>query len=120
MAIDFLEPYPTRYSIEAEPAAQVVKRFNFGETKRRFVFSLLAVYEAVSDADRAGNARHYEDLSLWLEEQSRMRRLPAMGEDASPAAIRALGGVYVQDRAEDGGTCTYRMQLELLYHQKAR
>lgn len=119
MAIDFLDQYPTRYSIDAEPAAQVVKRYLSGDTVRRFAFALSARYETITDADRAGNAKHYEDLALWLEQQTKRRQLPAMTDGATPQAMAATGGMYLDERAEDGSSAVYRMQITLTYYQKA-
>lgn len=120
LAIDFLGYKPSRYSISAEPTEQTVKRFLGGGSVRRYSFALCAQYTAIDDEERAANAAHYEDLSLWLEQQTRRRKLPPMTGGASPRSLLATGNVYVEERASDGNALTYRMQMELLYDQKAR
>lgn len=120
LAIDFLDEYPTRYSIDAEPTTQVVKRYRGGDSLRRYAFSLSARYDTVTDEDRAGNAKHYEDLSLWLERQTRLHKLPPMEDGAAPQGIRATGSAYLAERAEDNNSAQYMMQIELIYHQKGR
>lgn len=119
MQIDFLGLPPVQYSIEAEPTQQVVKRYLGGDTVRRFSFALCARYDVLMDADRAANAENYEKLSLWLEEQTRRRRLPPMDEGAAAERIEATGSVYLAEREDDNNAARYQMQIELLYHQKA-
>lgn len=120
MAIDFLEPYPMRYSIEGEPVAPVVRQYLGGDTLRRFSFALCARLDVDSDDARAGNAKHYEDLSLWLEGQTRARRLPPMAGGATARQMLAVGAPYLSERDGDNSTAVYMMQIELTYYQKAR
>ena len=118
MCIDWLGNRPTRFSIDAEPTAQVVTRFLGGETQRRVSVSLMARFDVLSDDDRAANARFYDELSLWLEHQTRFRLLPHMWEGAMPRKLLATGGAYLEVMDEGGDSAAYRMQIEFNYNQK--
>jgi hypothetical protein len=95
-----------------------VKRFNDGETMRRVSISLLGRFDVFADDDRAANVQLYEGLSLWLEHQTRFRRLPPMWEGATPRKLLATGGAYLETMDESGDSAAYRMQIEFIYNQK--
>ena len=120
MCIDWLGSKPTRYSIDAEPTTQVVKRYNDGETLRRVSVSLLGRFDVFADDVRTANAQFYEGLSLWLEHQTRFRLLPPMWEGATPRKLLATGGAYLETMDESGDSAAYRMQIEFTYYQKEK
>jgi hypothetical protein len=118
--IDFVGMTPSQFGIRAEPTGQIIKKYLNGDTLRRFSFALEGLCDTISDEDRAKNNELYEELSLWLEEQTKKRQLPSMGSSARAMKIEATGGVYLASEAEDGDSAIYLMQIELNYYQKAR
>lgn len=118
--IDFLGDKPLQYSIDGEPTAQVLKQYRGGDTLRRYSFILLSRMQTIDDATRAQNNRNYEQLSLWLEAQTRKRALPDMGDGAKANSIKAVGSVYLMETDTDTNSAAYQMQCELIYYQKAR
>ena len=118
--IDQVGADPVNYSIDSEPTSQLVKRYLSGDQIKRFTFGLSARKKTFTDADRANNSEVYDQVSLWMETQSRMRLLPPMDDGKTPHRIIALGGVYLDEPAEDKDSAIYIMQCELIYLQKAR
>lgn len=120
MHINFIGNNPLQYSIDPEPTQQIIKKYLGGDTIRRFSFALSSRCETISDQDRAQNNDNYEKLSLWLEDITRKRRLPAMEIGKRPLRIEATGSVYLMERAEDNDSAIYMMQIELQYIKKVR
>ena len=122
MMIDFLGLNPMQYSIDGEPTGQIIKKYFGGDTLRRYSFALSARRDFAIDEDRAANNANYEKLSLWLERQTRFRRLPPMEGGAAPLKIEATGSPFILERVEgrEPDTAIYLMQIELTYTQKAR
>ena len=116
--IEFVGAKPTEYSINAEPTGVVKKRYLNGDTRRAFTFSLTLRTDTFTDSDRAAVGDGYEKLALWLERQSRSRKLPPMSDGATPMQLTAIGGHFLMERAADFNSELYTMQFELTYYQK--
>lgn len=116
--VDMVQENPVNFSIQPEPVTPVVKKYRGGDSIRLFSFQLMARQYTTSDTERIFNATLYEDLSMWLETQSRGRLLPDMGEARTAQKIEAVGSGYLQEREEDANTAIYTMQIQLKYYQK--
>lgn len=116
--IDFLGMTPTRFSVRGEPSGAVAKRYLNGDTLRRYAFALEGRCDTISDTDRENNNALFEGLAVWLDCQTKGRKLPAMNEGARPLGIEAAGSVYLMEQSEDGDTAVYMVQIVLTYYQK--
>ncbi len=117
IAIDNLDGRPSRYSVDAEPDSQVVKRYLGGDTLRRFAFTLSARSEAVGNEDLAETHARYEAVARWAEAATRARALPVMDVGRVPHTLMAVGGPALYTLADDANTAAYRMRMELTYWQ---
>lgn len=120
MHVDELRENPLNFSIQPEPVTPVLKKYTNGDSVRLFSFQLMARQYTTSDDERISNATLYEDVSLWLDKQSRGRLLPDMGKGRTPKKIEAVGSGYLFDREEDANTGTYIMQIQLTYYQRRK
>lgn len=118
--ISQIDTDPVNYSIEAEPTEQIVKRYLGGDSVKRFTFSLLARKQSFTDADRAQNSDVYDQLSQWLETQTRLRKLPPMDGGKTPQSMIALGNGYVLEGGPDNNNMLYQCTCELIYLQEVQ
>lgn len=116
--VDSAESRPTNYSIDSEPVSPVLKHYLNGDRLKQYVFSLGARKETFDDEDRKENAATFEQVSRWMEQQTRSRVLPPMGVGQQPMRLEALDSVYLLERAEDNETGLYAMQCRLTYYEK--
>ena len=85
--VDKLEPEPS-YSIESVPSNPIVKRCINGDSIRRVTFYLCSMnlYGAEENLD---TSQFYENFADWLEECTRTKQLPVLGEGQTSRSIKA-------------------------------
>lgn len=76
--VDKLEPEPS-YSIESVPSDPIIKRCINGDSIRRVTFYLCSrnLYGAEENLD---TSQFYENFADWLEDCTRTKCLPALGD----------------------------------------
>ena len=120
MHIDQVGAEPLSYSIESLPSDPVLKRYLGGDSLRAYPFQLTARRVFFSDEDRIANVNTFERVTDWMEQQTRLRLLPAMDDGQEPKQLQATGCTYVMEQAADSNSAVYIMQAQLVYYQKAR
>ena len=120
MCVSFIGDTPLTYSIEGIPTKPVIKKYLNGDTVRQFTFGLVGRYEMYTDKIRVQNDQSYEELAMWLEQQTKQRMLPDMGNGATAQKIEAIGAQFVSERDQNNNSALYVMQCALTYYQKGR
>lgn len=115
--IDYLPYKPVHYTIEAMPTSPILKTYVDGSTKRQcnFVFASREFYSE-DILQNIKNCNFYEDFSAWLEQQTRMRSLPNLGEKRNVISIQALTTGMVFDTTTKDAR--YQIQCRLIYFQE--
>ena len=105
------------YSIDTTPATQLVKQYVDGSSIRQYLFVLRSVNDYGSNAlQNMANSGFYEQLSTWLEDQSRARRLPDLPAGKTAQRIEAQSTGYLFTAGPDMGR--YQIQCRLQYFQE--
>ena len=116
--VDFLPEEAKTYSIDTVPAADIVKRYLDGSSRRQFLFTVASREFFSGDiAQNIDTHAFYEGLSAWLEQKSKHRDLPQLGEDRRALSIEISSTAY-PFLVDEHGTARYQLQLRLIYFQK--
>lgn len=117
IGVDFLKEKETSYMIESVPADPVVKTYLGGDTVRQFVFAFSSRESYGEDVrQNLENTGFYEHFADWMEEQTKSKKLPELGEGKQAMLIEATSTGYPYDT--DVKTAQYRIQCRLVYFQK--
>lgn len=115
--VDFLPEKGVEYSIDTTPATEIVKQYVDGSSIRQYLFVIRSVEEYGPDVlQNLSNSGFYEDLSAWLEEQTRAGNFPILPEGKTPQKIEAQSTGYLFTTGPDTGK--YQIQCRLQYFQK--
>lgn len=117
--LDQVDANGVSYSIEGAPNAPTLKRYLNGDTLRVFAFALIARRGFLTDDERKANSEAYDQMALWMDRQTKIGSLPAMGAGKRPIKLQATGSGYVLEQADDSNTALYAMQAQLIYYQEA-
>ena len=113
--VDKLGADPVGYEIAPLSCNPVVKKYVDGSSIRQFQFAF-ASREVYDEQQNMQNTAFYEQLQDWLEKQSDIGNLPALGEGKKARDLQILSSGYVYDTGDS--TAIYQMELSLLYIQK--
>lgn len=115
--VDFLSDEAGGFSIDATPAANVVKRYVDGATVRQFLFTLAGrAFYGPETRQQIENLGFFEDFAEWLEAQNRAKNFPAPGEGRTPLKIEVTTSGYVMIPGTE--TARYQIQCALTYFEK--
>lgn len=120
MHVDGVDENVPGYSIDNEPVNTILKRYLNGDMLRQFTFALTSRKSTFTDEEKAKNTALFENVTRWMEQQTRLRRLPSMDEGQRPMKLEALDSGYPLEMAEDNNSGLYAMQCRLTYYEKAR
>lgn len=115
--VDYLPNHPVHYTIEDEPVNPIIKTYIDGSTQRQhdFVFASREAYGG-DVWQNLENCGFYEKFSEWLEQQTRNRILPDMGEQKEALSLQALTTGFVFDTTANDAR--YQIQCRLIYYQE--
>lgn len=113
--VDKLGADPVGYEIAPLSCNPVVKKYVDGSSIRQFQFAF-ASREVYDEQQNMQNTAFYEQLQDWLEKQTDIGNLPALGEGKKARDLQILSSGYVYDTGDS--TAIYQMELSLLYIQK--
>lgn len=115
--VDFLPPEAAGYSVDVVPVQSVVRKYMDGSTVRQFCF-VVAMRGFWGDDVRCqmDNLGFFERLGDWMEERSRCRRLPMLGEGKKAEKLEVTSSGYAFHPGTD--LARYQMQCKLTYYQK--
>ena len=113
--VSWLSPDVDEYSIEDVPT-QPILATRLNGTIRQKVFALSSREEYNSDVEhQAERSGFWDDLTAWVEAQSRTKNLPALGDGRIPIGVAVTTTGYIIT-AEDG-RCRAQIQLQIVYFQ---
>lgn len=117
IGVDWLPEQGTAFSIDATPATQILRRYASGSTLRQYLFVVRSVHDYGPDAlaNLSVNAL-YEQLAEWMERQTKLHRLPDLGEGRTAQLIEAQTGGYLF--SAEANTARWQIQCRLVYFQK--
>jgi hypothetical protein len=115
--VDFLPETGIEYSIDTTPATEIVKQYTDGSSIRQYLFVIRSVNDYGSDVlQNIANSGFYENLSAWLEMQSRAGNFPALPAGKTPIKIEAQSTGYLF--TSDAGSGRYQIQCRIEYLQE--
>lgn len=117
--VNFLGDRPVEYVIEEIPAEPIVKRYVDGSSIRQFRF-LFGSREGY-DKDAMQNmlaSDFYENLSEWLEQQTRMGNLPVLEEGMESQKMEAVTTGYAFEADQQAKHARYQIQCRLIYFKE--
>ena len=116
--VDFLGEDAETYSVDTIPCEEVLKRYKDGGSKKQFQFAVSSrrFYEQ-NIKQNISNLQFFEDLTKWVEKQTRARNLPTMDDGRQPIKIVVTSTAYPFIVSEDG-KARYQIQMRLEYFQK--
>lgn len=116
--VDYLPEKGIEYSIDTTPATETVKQYTDGSSIRQYLFVIRSVNDYGSDVlQNIANSGFFENLSAWLETQSRTGNFPELPEGKTPIKIEAQSTGYLFTAGPDVGK--YQIQCRLQYLQEA-
>ena len=94
-----------------------MKRCINGDSIRRVTFYLCSrnLYGAEENLD---TSQFYENFADWLEDCTRTKCLPVLGDGQTARAIKANTHGYIND--SEATYAQYQIQCELQYYQKRK
>ena len=117
LGVDWLPDHSVAFSIDTTPASQIIKRYFGGGSLRQYEFVLRSVQDYGADVlQNLENSALYERLAAWMEEQTRKRNFPDLGEGRTVQSIEAQSTGYLMTAAPDVGR--YQIQCRLIYYEK--
>lgn len=116
--VDFLDENADTYSVDTIPCEEIIKRYKDGGTMKQFQFAVSSRrYYEQNIKNNLSNLQFFEDLTTWIEKQSRARNFPSMDNGRQPLKIVVTSTAYPFIVSEDG-KARYQIQLRLEYYQK--
>lgn len=116
LLIDRLEGEVSSYSIEPVSCSPIVKRYVNGRSVRKYEFHFASTEAYTAEVlDQISNSEFYEHFADWLEQCSRTKSLPKMGNNQLAMKIEALTPGYII--SADETTARYVIQCRLTYMQ---
>lgn len=118
IGVDYLPADAGEYVIEPLPCNPIVKKYVGGGTLRRYDF-VFASRKEYSEEVRLliANSGLFENITGWIEEQSKSEKLPELPEGCSAQWLEVTSGGYLF--SDDGNnTAVYQMQCRLVYYQE--
>lgn len=117
LGVDYLPEEGIAYSIDSTPATEVIRQYVGGSSLRQYLFVFRSVNDYGPDAlQNMANSGFFEQLAAWLEQQTRLRRFPALGPGRVAQKIEAQSTGYLFTASPDTGK--YQIQCRLVYLQK--
>ena len=116
--IDYLPDDPLEFSIDVNPATEIVKRYVGGSSIRQHLFVIRSANDYGPDVlQNLANSGFYEQLSAWMEEQCAKGNLPVLpaGQEAQRISAQSTGYLF----APGAKTGKYQIQCRLQYFQEA-
>lgn len=116
VGVDYLGVKPTEYTIDSQPAKEIVKEYVDGGKIKQYVFVFGSrEYYGADELQNIENSGFYERLSRWFEEQTEKGNLPDLGEGKDSIKIESLTSGYLLSANED--SARYQIQARLVYYE---
>ena len=117
LGVDWLPDHSVAFSIDTTPASQIIQRYFSGSSLRQYEFVLRSVQDYGADVlQNLENSALYEELSSWMEEQTRNRNFPDLGSGRTVQKIEAQSTGYLMTTAPDVGR--YQIQCRVIYFEE--
>ena len=114
---DYTDSEPENYGIADYGEGEPVSVYMDGSMVCQHNFALYFRTYTNSDRERIEATGFFEKFSDWLDEQTKTRNLPDLGEGKAAESVRAANAIlYQQD--EDGVKGLYQAQFILTYEKE--
>ena len=114
---DYTDSEPDNYGIADYGEGEPVSVYMDGSMVCQHNFALYFRTYTNSDRERIEATGFFEKFSDWLDDQTKKRNLPDLGEGKSAESVRAANAMlYQQD--EDGVKGLYQAQFILTYEKE--
>lgn len=114
---DYTDSEPDNYGISDYGEGEPVSVYMDGSMVCQHNFALYFRTYTNSDRERIEATGFFEKFSDWLDDQTKKRNLPDLGEGKSAESVRAANAMlYQQD--EDGAKGLYQAQFILTYEKE--
>lgn len=118
LLVDNLAEGADSFSIESVPSQTVLSTYLDGSTSEQYVFAFVGrLFYSDEVRNNIENSGIFENIQLWLKEQTDKGELPEMDEGLTPTAVEAMTSGYVVRIAGDMETAVYQIQCRLLYER---
>lgn len=115
--VNYLDGDPDSFMIEQVPVEPIVKRYVNGDTARRYSFYFSSRESYTQDVlDNLDSASFYENFEGWLEECTKQRVFPELGDNRQCMSISATTHGYVF--TTQNGLAQYLIQCEMQFYQR--
>lgn len=115
--VDKLEKDATVYSIDETVCNPILKKYVNGSSERQFLFVFASREFYGEDVfQNIDNIGFYDNLSEWLENNTRQGILPTLEEGKQALSIKAVSNGYAFDTDDNLGR--YQVQIQLTYYQE--
>lgn len=114
--IDLLDDEICSYSIETVPCKPIIKAYMDGSAKRQYLFIFASRQYYGDNLTNIANSRFYEQLTDWIDEQSRHGNLPLLPDGCQALGLNVTSSGYVIDN--DTKSARYQIQCRLKYYQE--
>lgn len=116
--VDFLDEDAETYSIDTIPCEEILKRYLDGSTVKQFQFAVSSRrYYEQNIKQNLSNLKFFEDLTAWVEGQTKARNLPKMDKGRTAQKMVVTSTAYPFDVSEDG-KARYQLQMRFEYFNK--
>jgi hypothetical protein len=118
--VEFLGADAIEYTISADqPSNPILRRYTDGSSVRQFPFVFASRESYGADTlQNIANSGFYEELSLWVEQQSEAGNLPDLGDGRTAQSIDVLSNGFPLDTGDS--TARYQITLNLVFIQNYR
>lgn len=117
--VDYLGEEAIQYSVETIPSNPVIYEYVDGTQIRQYTFGFGSrEYYTQERFQNIENSSFYEELSDWVEEQSRAGNFPVMPDDLTPDSLEVTTSGYIFGSSEE--YARYQIQMRLIYIKNTR
>ena len=105
------------YSIDSEPAEEIIQRYVSGSALCQYVFAIRSVNDYSPDVlQQLTNSGLFEQLSAWFRAQTKNKMMPEMPKGMTAYAVEAQSTAYLA--AEFADAAKYQIQCRIVYFRK--
>lgn len=114
---NYLPEKPFEYTIDTITGDPIIRRYVRGAALKQYLFAFGSRESYGPEVlQNLANSGFYEEFAAWLDEQTKLKRFPDMGENRQPQKIEAQSTGYLF--GADVDTARYQVQCRIVYYEK--
>ncbi len=116
--VNYLGEEPIRYTIDAVPAAPIIKQYVDGGSQRQYVFVFASRdYYSPNVLENLETQTFYDEFAAWIEAQNDARNYPVLPDEKYEAlAVQVLTSGYAFDATTRNAR--FQIQCRLVYKKE--